>query len=174
MKTFGGLVLAVVTLMTAPALAAKAAGDTAIAEGATSLSFGVPTGGNPYASGAAGIWRVVGPNMNVGANVGLAFDTEPDTQWDLLLAPAVRYYTATDGPVLPYFLGQANLHLYDTGGNNDPGLAVIGGIGVEWFVMKQFSIAGHVGLGVDLLRESGADPLRIGTFTSNLSAQIYQ
>jgi hypothetical protein len=178
MKKLGGFVVAVALTVAAPAFAAAPSGGNSIAEGAKSLSFGIPSGGNPHASGAAGLWMVVKQNINMGFNVGLAYDSD-SSDYDLLLAPAVRYYTATDGEVLPFFLGQVNLRLHDTSigttSNTDPHLALIGGLGLEWFVTKQFSVAGAVGVGLDVLRkDQGLDGLGLGTFTGNLSAQIYQ
>ncbi len=166
---------AVVLSVLFSAAVAQAGTDNGLKEGGTSLSFGVPSGGNGYAAGTAGYWMLLAPNMNVGFNVGLAIDTGGnDPVWDILLAPAVRFYTATDGNVLPFFHGQANFRIFDPGsGTEDPEFGVAGGLGLEWFATKNFSIAGQVGLGIDVLRPGGADPVKIGTFTSGLTAQIY-
>lgn len=148
-------------------------GKNSLYDGASSLSFAVPNGGNGYASGAAGYWMMFG-NLNVGFNVGLALDTGgADTAWDILLAPAVRSYWSTDGEVAPFWYGQLNLRLADNGATDTQELGIAGGLGVEWFVVENFSISGQVGLGIDILRPDPLDPLALGTFTSALTAQIY-
>jgi len=91
-------------------------------EGAISLSFTFPGGGNPFADGAAGVWYMVNDNFNLGINVGVGFDTENregagdtsvdldsdeiPTRFDLFLAPTARYYLFEDSNVAPYILGQ--------------------------------------------------------------------
>mgnify|MGYP003572168704 CR=1 FL=1 len=147
-------------------------GDNSIANGAQSFSFSVPGGGNGYADGAAGVWMMLSDNMNLGLNVGLGFANKPDTTYNILLAPAVRMYSSTDGNVLPYIHGQANLLLPDPG---DLQLSAEGGLGVEWFVTKSFSLAGHAAVGLNLLQQGGSDAgISIGTFQSVLTANIYQ
>ncbi len=177
-----GLVIACM-LTTAAASVANAqetssSGTNALVAGAKSLSFRVPAGGNRYADGAAGIWYMLSDDMNLGINVGLGIDrtevgTDTNTSWDLLLAPAIKYYMAK-GVVNPYFLGQLNLRLHDDGGsNNDPELGIAGGIGVEWFPVRNFSIGGETGVGIDIIRSGNGEPVRLGTFMSSLVANIY-
>ncbi len=188
------------------------AGANALDDGAVSLAFGVPTGGNPYAEGTAGVWYMVTDSINLGINLGVGVDSTTEinnyetdegfsvnrTGFDLLIAPAIRYYLMNDSPVAPYILGQVNFHKYFDGepatsadptdanfsSELQPELALIGGFGLEWFPIERFSIGGHVGLGVDLIRqntrEGGAvggtltkNNVRVGTFTSGLSANIY-
>lgn len=182
--------------------------------GAYSLSFAVPGGGNPYANGAVGFWYMITDNINLGINLGLgieatetingyntdAEDSTSTTAFDLLLAPAMRYYLFNTDSVAPYILGQLNFHKFfddndDTTADLDddnnaynselqPELALIGGFGLEWFPVEQFSVGGHVGLGIDILRQHDApaqtegatvtkNGFRIGTFTSALTANLY-
>lgn len=179
-------------------------------EGAISISLSLPDGGNPYADGTAGAWYMLQDNINLGINLGLGIEsqntitgyqteqqerqTNKRTGFDLLLAPALRYYLTNDSSIAPYAFGQMNFHKYfdgdsdtsadptDDAYNSDlqPELALIGGFGIEWFPVKRFSIGGHVGMGFDLLRQnerSGTtltrNGLRIGTFTSSLNANLY-
>jgi hypothetical protein len=175
-----GLVVAcmIATLTTSAARAQDTSSANALVAGAKSLSFAVPAGGNRYASGAAGIWYMLSDDMNLGVNVGLGIDrtdtgTDTNTAWDILLAPALRYYMAK-GVVNPYFLGQVNLRFHDDGGaDNDPELGIAGGIGAEWFPVRNFSIGGEAGVGIDIIRSGAGEPIRLGTFTSALVANIY-
>jgi len=136
-----------------------------------SLSFGVPVGGNPVAAGTAGIWTMLTPVMNVGLNVGLNLDTESDQGFDLLLAPAVRYYLAQIGPVATFGAGEMKVRVFDAGDETDLDLGAAVGLGAEWFITDVFSLAGWTGLGIELFRPQGG--LRIGTLTTGLSVQIY-
>lgn len=155
---------------------------TALAAGTHSLSFGVPGGGNPYAPGTLGYWFMLAPQVNLGLNLGFALDRvggpndETTTSWDLLVAPAVKFYTSRLTTVAPYYFAQVNLRLNDDGidaTDEDLELGVALGLGAEWFPVPNFSIGGHVGLGVDILRAGNGEPVALGTFTSGLSAQIY-
>lgn len=173
MRKLAGMTLMAV-LAVAPTLAHAESGVLANKK---SLSFGIPSGGNGYASGAAGLWMMVTPDINLGMNVGLSFGNKPETSYDVLVAPAIRYYVSKEGSVLPYFAGQLNLRIYDDGvdGNDDdPELSVAGGPGVEWFVTDAFSISGWVGAGLNILQRGGSDAgIRFGTLTSGLTAQLY-
>lgn len=137
-----------------------------------SLSLNVPGGGNPAGAGTAGLWMMMSPQLNVGLNLGLALDNENDPGHDILLAPALRYYFASMGPVAPFYYGTARIRIVDL---PDPAntvqVGVAGGLGAEWFVTDVFSIAGWTGLGIDLIRQG--DGVGVGTLTSGISAQIY-
>ena len=152
-------------------------GSNGVAAQKKSISFGIPNGGNGYASGAIAPWMMVSPTINLGINVGLAFGNKPDTNYDLLIGPAIRYYLMTSGDVLPYVHAQLNFRFYDdgvSGNKDDPELSLAGGMGAEWFITDVFSLAGHFGLGIDVLRKGGSDAgIRLGTFTSGLTGQIY-
>ncbi len=156
-----------------PPVASSAGGDNSIQTGVWSLSFQVPGGGNRTAPGAAGIWYVLSPSLNLGANLGLGMDTGgEETAWDILLAPEIRYYLTTSGSVLPFVSGVLKFQMFDPGaGDSDTAVGLGGGIGVEWFITRAFSLAGHTGLGVDLVRPG--DGIGIGTLTSALSVQMY-
>jgi len=135
------------------------------------------------------------------------------TAFDLFLAPTVRYYLLKDSNVAPYILGQIYFQKFfdgndettgdpdevydrrtDDDSDNDeisynselqPRFGLVGGFGLEWFPIEQFSIGGHVGLGFDIVRpneftfngEQGSTlrkrGARIGTLTSALTANIY-
>lgn len=175
-----GLVIAlmVVTGVASRASAQEGASSNSLVAGAKSLSFELPSGGNGYADGAAGIWYMMTDNINLGVNIGLGIDREDSgndttTTWDVLLAPAMRYYLSTTGVVAPYIHGQANLRFFDDGGDDHVELGLAAGIGVEWFPVRNFSVGGQTGLGIDLVRSGTGEPVKVATFTSALTAQIY-
>lgn len=177
MKRIGLVVALMSATLFASAARAEEGGANSLVAGAKSLSFRLPGGGNRYADGAAGIWYMLSDDMNLGINVGLGIDHQNPgasvTAWDILLAPALKYYMAK-GVVNPYFLGQVNLRFHDDGNNNnDPELGVAGGIGAEWFPVRNFSIGGEAGLGIDIVRQAPGKPVKIGTFQSALVANIY-
>ena len=156
--------------------------DNALGEGAHSLSFAFPGGGNPYAGGAAGYWIMVTDQINLGLNLGLSLDPQEVggntriTPWQILLAPAIRYYMSTSKRFAPYLGGQLNLRLSSDGNTNTderPELAIAGGIGVEYFLWRHMSLGGFVGLGIDLVRQRPKEPIGISTFTSALILSFY-
>lgn len=172
---------------------AQDAPRNALRAGSQSLAFGVPGGGNPYASGTFGYWYMVTPKMNLGINVGLSIDPQlghdmsngdetTEVLWDFLLAPTLKFYGNTNGNVVPFGFGQLNLRLHnqwksgpgtDTEGG-DATFGIAGGMGVEWFVVTRFSISGQVGVGIDIVRAGDQNkPFALGTFTSGLAANIY-
>jgi hypothetical protein len=97
-----------------------------------------------------------------------------DTQWDLLLAPEIRYYLTTMGPVLPFISAVLKFRMFDPGAaDSENSLGVGGGIGLEWFITKVFSLAGHTGIGFDFIRPGDDSGVGIGTLTTALSVQLY-
>jgi len=222
----------------------------AVIPGEKTITFGLPSGTNPYAAGTAGMGYVVTENIVVGLNLGLSLDAQTakevetsdggstldgkskvDDEWnatlgtdqksrtsfDLLVAPNMKYYMNTDGTALPYVFGQLNFQKFFDGDqtttpslkndieqegsdavdqrNYNPqeqiGLSIIGGFGVDWFPVPRFSVGGHVGLGIDVIRpnnepfmstnpETGdaalvqtTEGLAFGTFTSSLNATFW-
>lgn len=150
-----------------------ASGGNSLGAGQWSLSMSIPAGGNPYAAGAFGLWYGLGPEMNLGINVGLGIDTAPEEDvFNLLLAPALKYYFAPGSEITPFFIGQLNLGV-TTVGDDAIDFGLLAGFGAEWFVTPIFSVAGYTGIGLDILRPNETDPFRLGTFTSGFSAQLY-
>ena len=106
-----------------------------------------------------------------------------------IFAPSFKYYTRTQSTVALYFLGQAQFKTFSDGDSStvtnpdamgdevynpdeDLELAFILGFGTEWFPAPFFSLGGHIGLNLELLRQNQAG-LGLSTFTSNLTAQVY-
>lgn len=159
------------------------AAPNALMAGAQSLQFAFPAGGNPYAPGTLGYWFMLTPNLNFGLNAGFALDRNAGedggdtiTNWDLLLAPALKFYPMTDYVVAPYLFLQGNVRIFSDGideTEEDTEFSAALGLGVEWFPVMNFSVGGHTGLGVDIVRADPGEPIAIGTFTSGLIASIY-
>ncbi|MEN0062738.1 MAG: hypothetical protein AAGA48_11350 [Myxococcota bacterium] len=152
---------------------AAAADQDRPSAGDLSLSFGLPGGGNDTLDAAAGVWGMVSDRVNLGINVGFGLDPEDDQPLDLALVPAVRVYLNEDGRVAPFVLGEARLAISDNeAAGFDGRLRVAGGLGGEVWLIDELSIAGHVGLAVDLIRGTGRSPA-LGTFTSGLTLNLY-
>lgn len=142
--------------------------------GDSSLSFAVPSGGNSTVAGAAGLWYMVSDDANLGMNVGLGLNfADNASAYDILLAPQLRYYLSKKGRVSPFVLGQVNVRLFENGaGDFDGQFGLAGGLGGEIWLLEELSLAGHIGLGIDIAQGANTDPA-LGTFTSGLSANIY-
>ena len=149
-------------------------GSGALHDGATSLSLGIPGGGNPYAAGTMGLFFGFGSDMNVGFNIGIGLDTEtqPDDDFNFLFAPVIKYYLMPGSEVSPFWLGQLNFG-FTSRGDDAIDISIAGGFGAEWFITDVFSLAGYTGIGIDLLRPNDVGPFRLGTFTSGFTGQIY-
>ena len=152
---------------------------------AKSLSFAFPAGGSGYLAGSsylggvAGMWLMVLDDLNAGLNLGITTHpsaTEGD-DWQIVLAPAVKYYFTKGFNVAPFVFGQFDLTfgkmsaLPGTKTSAQVGLA--GGLGAEYFVMKQLSLGGQVGVRFDANRPSPLDVVGFVTFTSSLNLSFY-
>ena len=222
MRSYQGIVIAAACLMhTAtvhaqvdtpnPALAPPPAASVASAsasgpaqnslhEGIWSLSFRLPTGGNPWLENSVGAWYMLTERINLGLNVALSIDPEQtagtttttvngtvvvtnDTYINttLVVAPALKYYFTTSGLVTPYVLGQINVGFargtdgtVSTGGGTAGVLSAIGGFGLEVFPWRFLSLGGTVGIKLDLLRpNNAARSAALETITSAVYATAY-
>jgi hypothetical protein len=116
-------------------------------------------------------------------------DTQERVSSELILSPSLKFYTYQKGPIALYFIGQTHLRFYSDGDkatttdkepavgevyspNEDIQVRTRIGFGSEWFATPSFSLAGHIGLQLDFLRQ-GSLGFGLETFTSALSAQMY-
>ena len=116
-------------------------------------------------------------------------ETKERVSSELILSPSLKFYTYQKGPVALFFIAQTHLRLFSDGDqatttDKEPSLGETYspeeelqlrarlGFGSEWFATPSFSLAGHIGLQLDLLRQ-GDLGMGLETFTSALSAQIY-
>ena len=186
--------------------------ETGVKAGQWALSLALPFGGSSSGGfedsvGAAGIWHMLTDSIALGCFIGLAIsmeevetglqmnqgnsneDSKQQTSSELLLSPALKYYTYQKGPVALYFLGQTHLHFFSDGDvatttkkdpeagevynpSEDTRLRAQFAFGAEWFPTTSFSLGAHFGLQLDLLRQ-GNDEFALETFTSGLNAQFY-
>lgn len=156
-------------------------------QGKRSISFGLPGDGG---STNFGIWTMFADDLNLGLNLGLNLNrtstegTTTNKTSFLSIAPALRYYTGSLGPVMPFLYGETALsygksHQPNNGSNF--GFGLTGGLGAEWFPVGNISIAGFTGLGLNSRWTSTtmgtatvkSSILSLGTRTSGLSINFY-
>jgi len=141
-------------------------------KGDLSLSFGVPSGGNDYAAGAAGLWWMASDSVNLGLNLGLGVNFDQDNAIDILLAPALRYYFLDTRRVSPFLLGQANVRVFENGPDAEVNFGLLAGLGAEVWLISELSVSGYMGMGFDLYQGDGSSA-SIGTLTSGLTLNFY-
>lgn len=197
--------LAAALALAAPARAQEAPADTlppnSLQPGTWSLSFQAP-GYSGGGTADVGAWRMVSPRTNLGVSLGLGLTTEdrdgdvnPGTVHEATarLGLNVRRYMAPEREVTPFLLagvaGYASRARYQTPGRKlrerAYGASAEAGLGVEWFPVRRFSVAGSMGLSLtasrarreaenpDGERDDRAWLLDLRTSTSRLSVQIY-
>jgi hypothetical protein len=201
---------AAVLALSAPARAQDAPADSTapppngLRKGTWSLSFVAP-GYSGSETAEFGVWEMVGPRTNVGVTLelvvsGLTLETTDDDRTaantSVGMGLNVRRYLATSRSVAPYLHGR----VFGRGGFNRREDAGVGyeetvrsmgagadaALGVEWFPVRQLSVAGHTGVRyssiryasrlttpTDEERESTSRDGIFQTFTSALSLRIY-
>ncbi len=162
-KILSGLVVGLF-LVTGSLAAASEGGKPKIANYGYGMNFMIPTGDKA----TAGFLMILSEKLLLELDLGFGWqDGEPEGTWGLVLGPAARYYIAGTGPVNLYLKGKLE---FAKNKDQDADVALFGGLGVEWFVAKQFSIAGDTGLAIKLMP---SDNLGFSTLTHGLSANIY-
>lgn len=175
-------------------------------QGAWSLSFSAPGYSGSGERAELGVWEMVGARTNLGLTLEVnvygrdregeeqgADQTEASTS--LQLGANVRRYVSTTRVVAPYVQGRVfgrGFYTRRDGLGYDETLRGVSGglegaVGVEWFPVRQFSVAGHTGARMligrleqdlenpddDNERRSEYRDVNFQTFTSALSVQIY-
>ncbi len=186
-----------------PSVAAVAPGDphsNSLHQGVWSLSFKLPTGGSPWLDNSVGAWYMLHHQLNLGLNLALNIDPEQGTgttttaadgtvvitndtfvNVTFVVAPALKYYFTTSGPVAPYVLGQVHVGfargtdgITNTGGSTAGVLSVAAGFGLEVFPWHFLSLGGTVGVNLDLLRPQAQQrSAALQTITTALYAAAY-
>jgi hypothetical protein len=207
------LAAAAAAVLASPALAQDAAppADTtpapnALRKGAWSLSFSAPGYSGSGERVEFGVWEMVGARTNLGLTLEVnvsgrdregeeqgADQTEASTS--VQLGANLRRYGSTARSVAPFVQGRVFGRGYytrrDALGYEETIHGVSGGLegafGVEWFPVRQFSVAGHTGARLlvgrleqdqeypdeDTDRSTDYRDVIFQTFTSALSVQIY-
>ena len=187
---------AALLLATAHAGHAQAADTTSrpnsLAAGARSFSFGIPQSG----SGSFGYWKMTSDRTALGvqADVQLSHSNRttpgfPDgtgTTSGAALGVNLRRYARTDMRVAPFAQVGVNAgYRRNTAQIDSVSLAhihsVVGGVqagvGVEWFPVREVSVAGMTGLSLFAQRSSDhamhVTDVGFSTFTSSLALHIY-
>lgn len=212
MKSFISFAALACALAAVPALAQDAPpADTTPApnglrKGTWSLSFSAPGYNGSGERAEFGVWEMVGARTNLGLTLEVnvygrdregndegADQTEASTS--VQLGANLRRYVSTARSVAPFVQGRVfGRGFYtrrDALGYEETIRGVSGGlegsVGVEWFPVRQFSVAGHTGARLFMGRleqdqdypdddtERAADyrDVSFQTFTSALSVQIY-
>lgn len=194
-----------VVVTTTVAAAADTLPRIPLQKGARSLSLGSPLSGG---SGELGAWKMVGDRTNLGLGLGVyVLDTDagvdgPDGERELsetrtafTLSVNGRRYLGEPRLVTPFVFGGVTAGIVrierKETGFNDQGsrgfeTGARAGFGVEWFPLRNVSLAGHTGLSVNRSSTDGdytlpdgeevdaeASSLSVNSFTSGVSLQIW-
>jgi hypothetical protein len=178
---------------------------TSLQKGNWSLSFTPPGyGGGNGERAEFGAWEMVGERTNLGLVLAVSVfgaDTESSgggsattASTDVGVGVNVKRYLTTPRDVTPFLIAGASIggrferrdgaqgYAETTRGMNS---SVLGGVGVEWFPTRRFSLSGQTGFTVqsgryeietdlpDDHRESETRSAGFRSFTSGLSMQIY-
>lgn len=155
--------------------------------GKKSISFTLP--GDGWAQ-SFGFWNMLSDNMNLGINVGLNVrsgsvdGTTTTKQTGFNVGPAIRYYTANLGPVVPFLYGSGDIGFTKESQPGDESLTALGlagGLGAEWFPLDNIGISGYTGITLNHSWTSAqvagstrkGTTTRLGTVTSGLSINLY-
>ncbi len=137
------------------------------------MNFLIPTGGKT----TAGILYILSPQMLLELDVGLGWKADAfindkgkeEANWGIKLAPSIRHYTLTSGPIAVYLKGGIEI---SKNKDVDPFVDLAGGLGVEWFVTDQFTLSGDTGLVLNVLNDPD-NKLGLGTVSHGFSANLY-
>lgn len=191
----------------APPADSAAAPPNALRQGAWSLSFSAPGYSGSGERVEFGVWEMVGPRTNLGLTLevnvsGYDRETEAggeqaeqsDAATSFLLGLNARQYVRTGRSIAPFVhgrvFGRANYGRRESSGYEETtrgmGAGAEAAVGVEWFPVRSFSVAGHTGARLQFNRseQTVTDPedqeasadfhyVSFQTFTSALSVQIY-
>ena len=158
----------------------------ALSAGTKGISLGI-NGGNPFATGTAGMSYFFTDSLAGGLSLGLrlengdeqvaGLDAGPNGgDWGILIAPNIRYFFRTGHRVSPFLIGKVNIAANDA--NNDPNnpnnddeevyLGLMFGLGAEFFPYDYFSIGGHFGVNLNMIEDFG-----LGLLTSAMRVNFY-
>jgi len=152
----------------------RAQETNSLKEGAMALSFGVPSGGNPLGDALIGFKKHLSAERAVSLDVGYSatFPDEGDATAGFVVAPSYYYYFMTAERVVVFARVLAALEKAE-GIDFDAGLEVFGGLfaGAEFFVTKEFSLAGQLGAMIEVVDDFNT--VRTSSGTGALSVLYY-
>ncbi len=143
-----------------------------LSEGRYGFSFGFPDGNSPMGAGYIGARYFTAPNTAVGGYLLLGGDSAAETS-SFGLA----------GKYMSYFAQKDRLHLYGFGqlsigqnggaankGKDDMLFGLAGGLGLEFVLLKDFSVSGEAGFGFNSLPDGKS---AYATGTGKLAVNFY-
>ncbi|HEX6913116.1 MAG TPA: hypothetical protein VF142_22085 [Longimicrobium sp.] len=179
----------------------------ALRQGTWSLSFSAPGYSGSGERVEFGVWEMVGPRTNLGLTLEVnvsGYDRETegggqqakqsDAATSFLLGLNARQYVRAGRGIAPFVhgrvFGRGNYSRRESSGYEETtrgmGVGTEAAVGVEWFPVRSFSVAGHTGARLQFARseQTLTDPAdeeqsadyhyaSFQTFTSALSVQIY-
>ncbi|MEQ8329515.1 MAG: hypothetical protein RH859_03535 [Longimicrobiales bacterium] len=153
--------------------------------GTSGLAFTLPYG----ADVGIGLRRLLSGDRSLGLGVNLGYGRvelerdggtprEERTRLSVSVEPDLRFYRRRAGPVLPFVAVAARAGFeHASGGSEGWSLGTSVGMGAEWLAAERVSIAGSIGLGVNLAwseeDDRRATSLSVGTSHSRLSLILY-
>lgn len=169
-----GLVVVMAMLMVTFATAGSAWAESSLREGAFGFTVKVVNTDTELSDKAvAGMISgryLLQDNLAVLAGFGLNFRGQDDDGTDVALMGGIRHYLNTSS-FAPFVGGYLEHHRYNDG--NSKVTRLIGEFGAEYFLARQFSIEGSIGLGYTLQDEEAEDVSRLGTQRSAISVNYY-
>lgn len=109
-------------------------------------------------------------NMAVIGGFGLNFRGQDADGTDVALMGGIRHYLNTSS-FAPFLGGYLEHHRFNDGDSKVTRL--VGEFGAEYFLARQFSVEGSIGLGYTLQDQGPADFSRLGTRRSAISVNFY-
>ncbi len=142
--------------------------DFGFTAGQKGLNFGLPAGGGP----TIGFSYLLSRTAALEVNLGLGLQMTAPTAFNFSIELGYRAYFARIGDRLfPFF--QPAFFLNRAGGVEE--IALEAGIGVEYFLLEHFSVAGATGLAFQIgnLGGDGGASVALNTGTTALYANFY-
>ncbi len=141
-------------------------------EGRYGFSYGFPDGGSPFGAGFVGARYFVAPDRSIGAYLLLGDDSSAKTNSFGLAGKYTSYFAKKDRVHLFYF---AQLSLGKNGGAANKGkddtlFGFGGGAGLEYALLKDFSVSAEGGFGYNTLPDSKS---AYATGTGKLAVNFY-
>jgi hypothetical protein len=151
--------------MTAPSAPAPVSSEGLdLSEGRYGFSFGFPDGNSPMGAGYVGARYFTAPNTAVGAYLLLGSDSAAETS-SFGLAGKYMSYVAQRDRLHLYGFGQLSLGKNGGAANkgkDDTLFGLAGGLGLEFVLLKDFTVSGEAGLGFNTLPD-GKNAYATGT-----------
>lgn len=152
---------------------APASGDSLnLSEGRYSFSFGFPDGGSAMGSGYIGARYFTAQDTAVGAYLLLGGDSSAETSSFGLAGKFNKYFAHRDRL---HFYGFGQLSIGKNGGAANKGkddtlFGIGGGVGLEFVLLKDFSVSGEGGFGYNTLPDGKS---AYATGTGKLAINFY-